>query len=345
MSTDAMAKQSRMSRARRGVAVRPGRALVWPWLGICAQIPLLLVLGNRTSWLLPAAVLVLCGIGAAILVWKDPVQLWSPMPWFLVASSLFFGLGPLLHFFGSPATVGFVSKLYPVEQDRLNRVFLLNASGLSIVIGVYWLLRPMMRPARFLAQPSGGSHNYVLLFWFTFSLGFLATLIAHSGLWEFGRVPGILGQLAALSKFSLLPAAYLAVRRRGFWIVICAVAVILVLNWQLSSLMKSEVLEAMTMAFLGIYLARPRVLSFALFGALALATYVYLLSPLTGFGRQAALEGERYSSTWELLQRYQEYPKGVRTARERGHPMVVEPVGLLQCSALRAGSVRLRHTR
>src|ERR1035441_10496945 len=63
----------------------------------------------------------------------------------------------------------------------------------------------------------------------------------------------------------------------------------------------------MTMVFLGVYLGRPRIMPFVVFGAMALAAYVYVLSPLTGFGRQAALEGERPSTNWELIERYKAY--------------------------------------
>src|ERR1017187_10217934 len=182
MSINAIASRPQLSQRRTSITVRRDGDLVWPWLGMCAQVPLILILGKRTTWLLPASTLVLCGLAAAVILWRNPKDVWSPMPWFLLTSALFFGFGPMLHFFASPATIEYINGLYKVERDQLNRVFLLNAVGLSIVIGVYWLLRPKIRPARFLAQSSGGRGDYASLFRLSFGFGFIFQLVVNSGL-------------------------------------------------------------------------------------------------------------------------------------------------------------------
>ncbi len=259
-------------------------ALVICILALGIEAVMLVKEGSVTSWLYPASLLIICLLGASWMIYRNPKFIWSPMPWFLIASAAFFGFGPLLYFFGTKESIAFCDSYYPVSIERIQQVFLLNSVSIGLVLICFEITIRLLKPRVAGQKLTLREPPWVGLFIATFIIGGLARYTMRS--WEFGHVPGIIGQLGQLARVSLLPAAYLAVRRGGIWYILVAAASIFEITDNILSLMKGEVLLSLIMLFLGAYLAKPRVKFLVVSGVLMLALYIFVLTPMASIGRQ-----------------------------------------------------------
>ena len=90
---------------------------------------------RTTHYAGPLALLVALGVIVPRVLVANPLLLWTPLPWFLTVSAVFFGLGPLLFTFGSETTIYSMSH-FPTDLFQTN---ILNAVGLACVCGAYAL--------------------------------------------------------------------------------------------------------------------------------------------------------------------------------------------------------------
>ncbi len=92
-----------------------------------------LVLANKT---LPLVFFLVCALGVRQLTREEASAEWSPFLWFLMASGLYFGFGPLAHYFASAASVSYMNSYYLVDDRGLYRANLLNVWGtFAAVVG------------------------------------------------------------------------------------------------------------------------------------------------------------------------------------------------------------------
>src|SRR3954467_15061508 len=78
-----------------------------------------------TAIYLPVVVLVVCAYGACRLVWHDAAAVWNPVTWFLAASAIYYGLGPMIFLSGDTA-IGYLRGYYFVDDAALVRTNMLN---------------------------------------------------------------------------------------------------------------------------------------------------------------------------------------------------------------------------
>ncbi|NWF72387.1 MAG: hypothetical protein HXY51_04960, partial [Nitrospirae bacterium] len=81
------------------------------------------------------------------MVSRSPMALWNPFVWFLLASSLYYGLGQTVHLFGNPDTIERVNSLYVVDAVGLARTNLLHTVGILSIVGTYLITGAIRRLA------------------------------------------------------------------------------------------------------------------------------------------------------------------------------------------------------
>src|SRR5262249_27005853 len=109
-------------------------------LGLSCGYGLFLALAQPTSFDIPNQIgpLVLIGIclwAAYQIVRSSKTAAWSPIPWFLLACAVYFGVGPLVYYFGNDASIEFVNSFFPVDPESLLRSHLLNSIAMTIISG------------------------------------------------------------------------------------------------------------------------------------------------------------------------------------------------------------------
>ncbi len=54
--------------------------------------------------------------------------LWSPLPWFFLVAGLYYGLGPLIYYFGNSATIDYLDAYYVVSRETLLKLAAINST-------------------------------------------------------------------------------------------------------------------------------------------------------------------------------------------------------------------------
>ncbi len=94
----------------------------------------------------PIVLVVVCGVQSLQIVFRDSLLIWAPVTWFLAASAVYFGLGPLAYIVGGPETLAYLDSFYPVDPIALIKTNALNCIGIGLIltaIEVYNRLRPL----------------------------------------------------------------------------------------------------------------------------------------------------------------------------------------------------------
>ena len=72
---------------------------------------------------------------AFVLVRREPNMVWMPLTLFLLSSALFYGFGPLSHFFGSEGTKAYLAlRLVKASPEELLRATKLSLTGILFVM-------------------------------------------------------------------------------------------------------------------------------------------------------------------------------------------------------------------
>lgn len=220
--------------------------------------------------------------------------LWTPYFWFLASAAAFFGVGPLAQVFGNADTLAYLDRTFRLSHSGLLATNVMNAAGLLVVIiGVHLVNRwlpmvervgsrvresgPTLRPASvavaFLIL--GGLLEYAVIL--PVQLGVAKTI-----------VPGSVFNLALLNVLGLTIAAYLAHGSRRWrallWLLWPPQLLIAALLFDKTSLLLTLLLPP-----LGAFLAHREVRRIALWGLVALATYV-VVQPAVLWARGQVLQ-------------------------------------------------------
>lgn len=253
------------------------------------------------------------------LIRRQPSALWTPEPWFLLATALYFGLGPLAYRFAGDS--GPQSALVEWIMFRTN---LLNAVGtLAVVVGIL-VGRSIVRRvsgrtlADYSAAPATNDSGcgLALLVFLTIGLPIRYLLVLP---YEFGEtdftLPGSIASLANLVQLGLLIVAYKAGRYGGIWgiVFVCMLVVESVVSTIQFS--KSAVVITLICSVLGIYLARPRLRILAIAAPIMIVVYV-LITPIVSEGRSRIAKQNRD----ELF-----YQATLSERLEIGHDVITAP--------------------
>lgn len=147
--------------------------------------------------------------------WR-PQFILTPLPWFLLASGAYFGLGPLVYFFGADAAIAYCQAVFPVTVEDLIRVTISNLAGVTIVFCVwFWMTRRVIQVKSLRVRPDDMTRAMVVFY--LIGIPFRLVIILSSyHLIEF-TVPGFLTWLANFTSAGLVLLTTMAFRRGGVW--------------------------------------------------------------------------------------------------------------------------------
>jgi hypothetical protein len=264
--------------------------------------------------------LLFCLVGAGLwsgwrLVVGRPIAIMTPLPWFLVSSVLYFGLGPLVNYFGDTATLDYVNVYYRPTEWELWRGNILNLLGVALVLVSAYLVTSALASRRRRMRPQ----------FHCASLEKTAIALMAVGLGAWGGIlkPAELGLLhlpssavevvTLLAQFrfaGLILLTVLVVQGRRKWApALVGVAALLLISGVLD-FSKYAVVFPILMLFVGVFLVRPRVTVVAVFVVLAAVVYVSVYN-LVQFGRKETLGSPGYLN--QRVDAVIDYRRGVPT--------------------------------
>lgn len=259
----------------------------------------------------PSLIFLACLLAGYCIVRRDPLYIWSPLPWFLGSCAVYYGFGPLLYHFGTTETVWYSDQFYPVGERDLLRTNMLNAAGITLVLlgylvcmafihkrrGVYSTIFNTIEIKRllFALLVIGISVKYLLVI--PYRMGFLGWVLP--------------GSILNISQFTWVSIIVLfAIVHNGsikykvpLYFLIATELAVGLMSWS-----KLEVIVVLLMILLGKFLCEPRINRFLAGCFLIGLIYIFFLSPFVTFGRLSVrLEGTQ--SLGELSTTLVEYAK------------------------------------
>jgi hypothetical protein len=238
---------------------------------------------------LPVALGLICVGCAAALIRRSSLFVLMPIPWFLLTSAAYFGLGPLLFVYGRPEAIEQANLFYPVTEETLFRTNVLNAVCILTVVAAYWASSrsaPMRSVARLLEMRAVPERRWLIAF-LVVGLGVKLTLALP---YNFGVLPFVpptsvmvFGTLASVGSLMLSRRVFLGQLK---WLPLLLLVAAVDIGGGVLQFSKLGVLLAVIFIGIGAYLARPKPgVAVSVFLAMSL-TYVFLV-PLVNFGRRA----------------------------------------------------------
>jgi hypothetical protein len=221
----------------------------------------------------------------------NPRTIWTPMPWFALSTAIYYGLGPLLYFFGTAETIAYVDGFWPVGPEDLWRTNLLNTVSLLTISTVFLAADKLLKTGRSIDRTglytvASGDPARTAAFVFLgvgLPLRYLLVLPYRFGQLGFA-LPGSLYTLNSLVYLGLFMLAYLGAKRGGLWK--CGFWLLFVME-TISNLVvcsKLDLLLVFIMIALGRFQARRNVKELA-FAGIAIFVIYLLLSPLMAWQR------------------------------------------------------------
>ncbi len=147
----------------------------------------------------------------------EPMACWTPVPWFLAASSAYFGLGPLIYVFGQDEAIRHLDRV-PLLSDDLWRTNLLNATGLLVICSIFLLGLALSKSTGWsdtlkgttISPPHSEAKAATLMF---LAIGlpvkYFIALPYEFGLLQ-GMLPGSVYALESFTTLAVLTTAYLS---------------------------------------------------------------------------------------------------------------------------------------
>lgn len=247
------------------------------------DIPWLLTL----NWLIPIALFVTYGLASYLIVTRNISAIWSPVPWFLLTSAIYYGFGPLVYEYGNPQSVAYSDQIYRILPINLLQTHLLNCVGSLTILIVLSLVMAAFRTPPVLEVRRPDPLQLQQLLYLFLGVG-LTTKYLFILPYTFGLTTSVLsGFIVSLTAFTtgatFLIVYMAAIDRRylTFAIIYCGVELVV----GMLTLAKIDVLFTVLMIFLGLYNATNRVQLLIIGGVVCVATYV-VISPIVSAARQ-----------------------------------------------------------
>jgi len=183
----------------------------------------------------------------------------SPIPWFLLACAIYYGIGPLLFIYGNEASIEYVNQFHLVSEEMYAKTNLLN--GISICLVLAFIVITFQ--FKFKSLPKHQTSDQVLIQFAKYMslIGFI-----FEGLTQYLRfmggemfvMPGIFYILRDFKNTGLF--LYGLLYFRGHKSVSKYFFIMLVFNWiiAITGLMKQEIIEYFLMIFFAYILSKKR---------------------------------------------------------------------------------------
>ena len=238
--------------------------------------------------------------------YERPDLLWSPLVWFFAACGVYFGLGPLIYYFGTPESIQFVNNYYPVSYSGLIETNLLNAVGVGVAaracgIANRWLPADAESSPEIDVTQVTYAKRVVLIF---LAIGlpiqvFLSFPVAIGILnWT---PPNAVTQMGGFIDLSLIPIYWLEhITRRTAYRILFYVLIAFELLLAIATLSKFQILLVLILGGLARLLVKPSFRDFAIAGAIMGILYIAILQPFVSYGR-IILQKNNAQSTFELI--------------------------------------------
>jgi hypothetical protein len=246
---------------------------------------------------------ILLGMSSLLLGWRmvrqSPLAIWNPLVWFLLACTIYYGLGQLVHLLGNADTVQRVNQIYFVDQAGLARTNLLHTVGVMVIVGAYALAarlfhqqkRPTLSGVESLAQEQRSAREArsaaLLFLCIGVPIKYLLELPYNLGLLTW-TLPGSVQYLGTLSGVAIIPLYWLYRKYGGIYRPAFFALIISELLVDLVSLSKLEMVKTALFLMLAAQLVKPGLKKLALSGIMIVVAYVFIASPFVNFARVAA---------------------------------------------------------
>jgi hypothetical protein len=235
-----------------------------------------------------------------------PDLLWSPLVWFFAACGVYFGLGPLIYYLGTPESIQFVNNYFPVSYEGLVRTNLLNSIGIGITAVVFGVVRKVL-PADQATSPDvdleqiRAAKRVAWIFLITgLPIQIFLSFPVAIGILDW-IPPNAITQIGGFVDLSLIPIYWLGhVTHRAAYKVLFYALIGFELVLAVATLGKFQILLVVTLSGLARLLVKPNFRDFAIAGVVIGVLYIAILQPFVTYGR-ILLQKNNAQSTFELV--------------------------------------------
>jgi len=240
----------------------------------------------------PIIIFLTCGWAAYEMVNRSTFNIWSPVPWFLVTSAAYFGLGPLAFTYGTRETIQYIVQDFPVDEYWLLRTNYLNAVGVAVVCATVGIGSATLHRRLSTRRVEANDYTRHIMWVFlviggTVKYGF--TLPYALGLLSF-VLPGSVQHLAGLTNAAIILLFILIHRGAKNYYGLLFVVIGSELISGLMTFSKFEVIMTVLVVILGRFACRPNLKRLILSGLAFAVFYALVLSPFVLFARVAVSE-------------------------------------------------------
>jgi len=266
---------------------------------------------SALNWIFPSMLFLGCLWTAVKLLRYNATLVWTPFPWFLAATAVYFGMGPLSYTFGNAETVAYMNLIFPVDQAWLWRTTLLNIVGTLTITLTFLIMLKVLRVKLPASRQSSSNIRKVKLAVLLFlAIGvpvkYLLALPYELRLSGF-ELPGSVFMLEHFVLFALLLLAYLSSKKGGTWSIVLVVLFSLEVLVEFLRFNKSQFLLLFVFLAMGQYWAKRNMRVLILGAVVTVGAYI-CVSPIVSWGRNEitresgvhyrATLGDRFRIVW-----------------------------------------------
>lgn len=232
-----------------------------------------------------------------LMIYQFPNSLFAPITWFILACSIYYGIGTLFYSFGGYEGITYIDNWYYVDSLALKRVNNLNVIAISLTLLFFSL---MMKVTLFSKKRNQTSDEDLVNLADKFaliglSITSLARFLSITQGSEF-QLPGIIGNLtvfahAALFMYALLFFKKVPGAKLRFWVLMPLLGFLSV-----ASLMKQEILQFLMAIILANIIVKANFKNIITIGVLSIIL-LPLLVIFTSFGRSLLWNDDPESTT------------------------------------------------
>jgi hypothetical protein len=226
---------------------------------------------------------------------NNQMMIWTPIPWFFFACAAYYGLGPLIYYYGNSASRIYINQFYRVDDLGLLRINLLDTAGVGLVIIgflVGWTFVSDKCP-RQMARASIKSLRLTVLVFLSLGLPVEYFLyIPYTFGWTNFTLASSVGQLSHFTGLAIIPLIVLIHRGHKKWRLLLYGLIASELFFSFITFSKLSLILTMIKIILGIYVCAGRLRVFLYGMACILAAYLFVV-PVVSFARDQIDKTER----------------------------------------------------
>lgn len=246
------------------------------------------------------------------IVRTHPIMVWTPLPWFFAACAVYYGLGPLVYYFGQWESVWYVDLYYPASEQDIFWTNLLNVISIAIVVLSFVLssktIFSIEPPRQIVFDDAKKLKRVVILF---LSIGipvkYLLGLPLAFGILGF-TLPGAVKIFESFTTLAIIPLIILVAKGYGKWRILLYSLVASELLVSMATFAKETMLITLIITFLSWFFFVDQRLRTMVIGVLLILAVYGVISPLVSFARIELTKGNqfiaRFANSFEMVGEY-----------------------------------------